>query len=411
MKTWHLKKGGDIRFRQGHPWIFSGELAHSTKDVEAGELVELKDASDHFLAYGTAHPSSNISFRKISGRSKDTDLLSVDFFIDRLTRAKELRTNAGWSSFSHRWVFAEADGLPGLVIDSFKGEDEITVFQVSTAGMENVKSEIMAALEQLGKGIILEASTSSQRKVEGLSPSSRQIIGASEEQLKDISIRLKHRSDPLVMRTNFSSGQKTGFFLDQQANTQLLLDLVENKIKTQKKIKVLDLCCYVGQWSAQIAKLAKTMGAEAQVDLVDSSADALQLAKINCEAYGAAAKTAQLDVMEDWPFEEQYDVVICDPPAFVKKKADLAKAMSGYVKLNREAIRRVKPEGLFVTCSCSGAVREDDFANALNSAKTKAGRSIKWLAHGGHAPDHPILLDFPEGQYLKCWIGQVDFPF
>jgi 23S rRNA (cytosine1962-C5)-methyltransferase len=411
MKTWRLKKGADIRFRQGHPWIFSGELAHSSRDVEPGEIVELKDAGDHFLAYGTAHPSSNICFRKLSGRSKDTDLLSVDFFIDRLTRAKELRANANWARFSHRWVFAEADGLPGLVIDTFKAEEEIAVFQISTAGMENVKSEIMTALEAMGKRIILETSTSSQRKIEGLSPIARQIIGAREDLLKDVTIQLKHKEEMLEMRINFSSGQKTGFFLDQQANTQLLLNLVEHKINTQKKIKVLDLCCYVGQWSAQLAKLSKVHQTEVQVDLVDSSEEALQLARINTEKYGAAAKAHQIDVMEEWPLNDEYDIVVCDPPAFVKKKADLAKAMSGYIKLNRDAIRRVKPGGLFVTCSCSGAVREDDFSQALNSAKTKAGRSIKWLAHGGHAPDHPILLDFPEGQYLKCWIGQVDYPF
>jgi 23S rRNA (cytosine1962-C5)-methyltransferase len=141
------------------------------------------------------------------------------------------------------------------------------------------------------------------------------------------------------------------------------------------------------------------------------SEGALALAKRNVEAYGAIANAHEVDVLEEWPVGEGYDVVICDPPAFVKKKADLAKATSAYVKLNREAIKKVAPEGLLVSCSCSGAVREDDFSQALNSAKAKAGRSIKWLAHGGHAPDHPILLDFPEGQYLKCWIGQVDYPF
>lgn len=411
MKVWRLKKGADIRFRQGYPWIFSGELAHSSRDVEPGELVELHDASDHFLAFGTAHPSSNICFRKISGRSKDTDLLNVDFFIKRFEQAKWLRRMAGWDQFSHRWVFAEADGLPGLVIDSFLGEEEFTVFQVSTAGMENVKSEILTALEHLKKTVVIEASTSSQRKVEGLSPASRQVIGASESALQDVAIQLKHRSETISMHANFSGGQKTGFFLDQQANVQMLLDLLQQRMKEKKTMKVLDLCCYVGQWSAQIAKLAKNLNVALDVDLVDVSETALEFAKRNVEAHGGQARTHAVDVLEEWPVDESYDVVICDPPAFVKKKADLAKAMSAYVKLNREATRKVEPQGLLVSCSCSGAVRENDFADALNSAKTKAGRAIKWLAHGGHAPDHPVLLDFPEGQYLKCWIGQVDYPF
>lgn len=411
MKIWRLKKGADIRFRQGYPWIFSGELAHSSRDVDPGELVELHDANDHFLAYGTAHPSSNICFRKISGRSKDTDLLSVDFFIQRFEQAKQLRAQAGWDQFSHRWVFAEADGLPGLVIDTFLAEEELTVFQVSTAGMENVKSEILTALEHLKKSVVVEASTSSQRKVEGLSPVARQIIGANEEALQNVSVRLKHRNEVLSMRANFSSGQKTGFFLDQQANVQLLLDLVKQRVKEKKSLKILDLCCYVGQWATHLAKLAEDLGAVMEVDLVDVSPGALTLAKANVESFGGKATTHEVDVLDEWPVGENYDVVICDPPAFVKKKADLAKAMSAYVKLNREAIRKVAPHGLLVSCSCSGAVRENDFAEALNSAKTKAGRSIKWLAHGGHAPDHPVLLDFPEGQYLKCWIGQVDYPF
>jgi 23S rRNA (cytosine1962-C5)-methyltransferase len=269
----------------------------------------------------------------------------------------------------------------------------------------------LTALEALKRRVVVEASTSSQRKTEGLAPVSRQVLGASEESLRDVMIRLKHRRETIAMHANFSSGQKTGFFLDQQANVQLLLELIEARVREQGKVRVLDLCCYVGQWSAQIAKLAAGLNAKADVHLVDTSDEALKLAEQNVSALGATVQTFCLDVMEEWPLNETYDVVICDPPAFVKKKADLSKALSGYVKLNREAIKRVAPKGILVTCSCSGAVREDDFAQAVHAAKTKAGRSIQWLAHGGHAPDHPILFDFPEGQYLKCWIGQVDYPF
>ncbi len=414
MKIWRLKKGGDIRFRQGHPWIFSGELAHSSRDVEPGEAVELRDASDHFLAYGMAHPSSNICFRKLSGRSKETDVLSVDFFLRRFEQARQLRASVGWDQFSHRWIFAEADGLPGLVADVFKGEEELTVFQVSTAGMERAKDDLLTALEKFGKHMCLEASTSSQRKVEGLTPVSRNEFGVAAADLEDFSISLKHLERTIHLRANFASGQKTGFFLDQQWNSNLLLSLAAPECKPGRALRVLDLCCYVGQWTAQLAFLAKHLSCDLKADLVDVSEEALRLAKTNVERHGAEAHSFAFDVMEGWPGEigeQQYDVVICDPPAFVKKKADLSKAISGYVKLNREAIRRVRPGGLFVSCSCSGAVREDDFFNCLNAAKTKAGRMIRWQAKGGHAPDHPVLSEFPEGQYLKCWIGTVDFPF
>src|SRR5262249_48088861 len=155
------------------------------------------------------------------------DLLSVDFFLKRFEQAALLRASSGWENFSHRWVFAEADGLPGLIMDSFKGEEELVVFQVSTAGMENAKNEILSALEKLKKRVVIEASASSQRKTEGLTPVSRQLIGSDESALSEFAIRLKHQNDFLTMRANFSGGQKTGFFLDQQWNTNLLLQLVK----------------------------------------------------------------------------------------------------------------------------------------------------------------------------------------
>lgn len=403
MKIWRLKKGGDLRFRRGHPWIFSGEIAHSTKEVEPGECVELRDASDRFLAYGMAHPTSNISFRRLSQNAKETDVLSVDFFMRRLALAQELRAQLKWNLFSHRMAFAEADGLPGLVIDLFKAEEDLLVFQIATAGMDRARNHLLEALDKLKFKNVLEVSTSSHRKLEGLGIRRELICGRSFEVSK---IKLKHLDDTLSLNCDFESGQKTGFFLDQQNNVQLLLALLRPQ---DRPLKILDLCCYVGQWSAQIAKF---FASRLEVDLVDSSKRALDLAKQNCESFGASVRTFEMDILENWVgIEEQYyDIVICDPPAFVKKKADLNHGIAAYIKLNREAIRRVRPGGLFVTCSCSGAVRSSDFDDILVQAKNKASRQIRWLAHGGHPPDHPTLLEFPEGEYLKCRIGRVDLP-
>jgi 23S rRNA (cytosine1962-C5)-methyltransferase len=414
MKIWRLKKGSDQRFRQGHPWVFSGELGHSTKEVLAGEIVSLNDVTDRFLAFGIAHPSSNISFRKLSTRPKESDLLTTDFFLRRLQTAAVLRQQAGYGSVSHRLCFSEADGLPGLVVDRFRGPDhDLFVFQISTAGIERAKTALLEALKKIAKAddVIVETSTSSHRKLEGLDRSERKVHSGD---LKDFLLLLKHGQSRIEMKADFAGGQKTGFFLDQQWNSNLLLELLHNRWKPDQKIRVLDLCCYVGQWSAQIAKQAHDCGANLEVTLVDVSDEALQLAKENVERFGARVVVLNRDVLEDWgpeAEEKSFDVVICDPPAFVKKKPDLAKGLSAYVRLNREAMKRVVPGGLLVTCSCSGGVRETDFIECLNAAKSKAGRTVKWLAHGGHGPDHPVLLEFPEGQYLKCWIGQVDFPF
>lgn len=410
MKVWRLKKGGDGRFRQGHPWIFSGELGHSSRDVEPGEIVELHDSNDHFIAYGIAHPSSTICFRKLSLNAKEKDVLSVDFFIRRLEKAKALRQRLGWSGHSHRWLFGEADGMPGLVADFFKGrEQDLVVFQISTAGMESVRVDFLAALEKLGDHAIIEASTSSHRKTEGLTPSRREVLRGSD-QFAEFEIGVKHLDEQIFLKANFSGGQKTGFFLDQQWNIQLLLQILA---KTKlSKLRVLDLCSYVGQWGAQIAHLGKRLDIDVEVDLADVSKDALTLAKANVQGAGATAHLHQVDVLEELPFEEKaYDLVICDPPAFVKKKHDLSQGLSAYVRLNREAIRKVNPGGMMVSCSCSGGVKDADFTDALNSARMKAGRAVRWTAQGGHGPDHPVLLEFPEGQYLKCRIGSVDLPF
>ncbi len=414
MKTWRLKKGAERRIRQGHPWVFTGELANSAKETAAGEIVELKDWENRFLAYGYTHPSSQICFRKLSGNAKETDVGTVDFFKRRLQTAHEHRANAGWADVSHRWVYAEGDGLPGLIVDAFQTPHGwLAVVQCSTAGMESLKENIFSALKTFEKFqplTVIEAANSSARKAEGLAVGEKRIVHGQEIPLTRVELTLRHG---LKLEADLVKGQKTGFFLDQQANAGALRGFISQQFQ-KSPARILDLCCYVGQWSAHTAHALKNVGTpEAHVTLLDSSASALELAASNVSRQGATVEAICGDVMkvlEDLE-EQSFDVVISDPPAFVKKKADLENGLRAYVKLNQIAMRLVKPGGLFVASSCSGQVRVSDWNSVLRSASEKAGRGFRQLAGLAHAPDHPLRPEFPEGEYLKCAIGRIDYPF
>ncbi|NJL24832.1 MAG: hypothetical protein HC902_06455 [Calothrix sp. SM1_5_4] len=249
-----MKKGADRRLRQGHPWVFAGELASSAKEVAPGELVELRDERDHFLAYGYGHPSSQIAFRKLSGRSKETDVMSIDFFRRRLRAARDLRVAAGWSQFSHRWLYAEADGVPGLIVDAFLTAEQgwLVVVQASTAGAEAALPNVFAALEtfahELGLLTVVEAPSSRSRLLEGLPLGEKRVVFGSASGLDGISLCF---NEGLRLTCDLLHGQKTGFFLDQQWNAWLLKRLLRSQFSNSERVvKVLDICCYVGQWAA-----------------------------------------------------------------------------------------------------------------------------------------------------------------
>ncbi|MGE4134045.1 MAG: class I SAM-dependent rRNA methyltransferase [Bdellovibrionales bacterium] len=412
MKTWRLKKGADRRIRHGHPWVFTGEVAHSTREVEPGEIVELRDSQDHFLAYGYAHPKAQICFRKLTGVEKERDVLSVEFFLRKLRAAYDHRKAAGWHEFSHRWLNAEADGVPGLVVDAYysNAHSWIVVVQASTAGMERVRPNIFEALDALGSSrggfTIVEAPSSKARAFEGLPVREKSMVSGVISEVYDGTLQFM---DGVTMRVDLIHGQKTGFFLDQQWNISLLKKAVRNFVKKpNEEFRVLDLCCYVGQWSTHIGSALVETGHRVQTTLVDSSESALSFAKHNASLFSADVKPVCADVLEvlGQMDEAAYDVVISDPPAFVKKKADLEAGLRAYRKLNKEALKRLRPGGLFVASSCSGLVKAEDWREVLAEASLRSGRPIRQLFAGGHGPDHPVRPQFPEGEYLKCIIAR-----
>jgi 23S rRNA (cytosine1962-C5)-methyltransferase len=426
---WTLKAGLEKKFSGGHPWVFSNDLAHSPKGIQPGEEVELRDSSGRFLARGYGHPNTLISFRILTRDSSAQ--LGRDFFTHALHRAADLRKRTGTYTWSHRLVFAEGDGLPGLVIDRYrldpsalKGKDgQVFVIQSSTAGMDRWLEAITQAIEKFVEDekqaswehtSLVIANDSKSRAMEGIPSEPKRVfkeIAGIDFTRCDILVQPPLPALPATIFTvDFIGGQKTGFFLDQRSNVAATANILNQTQLSlpRKSLRVLDLCCYVGQWGTQLAHLAQGFGIPAHISFVDASQKALDLAVANAKRYGAEAEALKLDILEDIKglANGTYDVVICDPPAFIKKKKDLAAGAQAYVKVNREAMKKVKSGGVFFTSSCSGLLDELEFRQVLARASgTMRDADIRWVYKGSHSPDHPQLPAFPQGTYLKSWIG------
>jgi 23S rRNA (cytosine1962-C5)-methyltransferase len=432
MRVWTLKRAAEGPVRQGYPWVFSNQLAHSPKGTEPGELVELRDFAGDFVARGYGHPGSLISFRALSLDPDERDAGSTDFFLRRLERAWALRLALGLGSQSHRLCFAEADGLPGLVVDRYllAGDSaQVLVVESSTAGMDRALPAVLEALERLvSAGVARQAGLPDWERTGVLIDQ-----GSSVRQLEDLLLlpRAWHKpwpledaailaapaleGEPLAFHVDLLEGQKTGFFLDHAFNLERMERLVLALARRPGRpawapLRVLDLFCYVGQWGARLSAALSRAGVPCEVTAVDSSQKALELAHRNITAHGGQVTTLRLDVVENLAGLQggPWDVVICDPPALVRRRKDLPKAARAYQKVHREALRRVAPGGVIAACSCSGLLEEDAFRALLGHAAFQARRAVRWVARGGQGPDHPLLAMFPEGRYLKCWMGVVD---
>lgn len=420
MVLWQLKKGADFRIRSGHPWVFSNELAHPPRSIGAGTLVRLVDTKGSFLAWGYGHPQSLISFRVLSRVDSD-DIESLEFHRYLLIRALNQRHRQGWTKWSFRWVFSEADDYSGLIIDCFKLADgkQVWMLQPSTAGIEMRLPLVLEALKNVAadpqcqallglaseKDVTLVISRNSKsRLLEGLELADREIVYGSDLPVGNLSqILVPMLGDaPLSLFADLAEGQKTGFFLDQGMNALRLLELLPHYFGGHKKLRVLDLCSYVGQWSVRLAKWSQAQDIELDLHLVDVSQEALEVAEKSLAPYPVSATFHHLDVMKDTAkLSGTFDLIICDPPAFIKKKKDLPQGQAAYVKLNRDALKLLSEEGLYMTCSCSGLLTRPLFEEVVSDAARKAGKTLNLLWRGGHGPDHPVRVGFPEGEYLK----------
>lgn len=419
---WTLKKEAQYRVKLQHPWVYRDELKQAPELPYKGAPVELRSETGDVLARGYGNLQSKLAFRVLSFGSFTGNPTSQEFVLFKLTNAWKARKRLGFKG-SFRLCFGEGDGLTGLVIDYYKLDlakpVQVLAVQILTAGQEN----IFRAFPELLKNLIERANEMSLTEIiwdqtaviyrndvkvrehEGLREEEARFI----QNLKDVDwthapviLNSWNWKESITVQCDLYQGQKTGLFLDQSYNISAVLNFL-TQFNDKKKIKILDICCYVGHWSAQFSHWAKTNKVELEIDLMDISDSALKFAEENAKANGhATVRAMKQDALNDWPLEEKaYDVVICDPPAFVKSMKDKDRGLSAYVRLNTESIKRVTKGGLLVTCSCSGIVERDDFEKAIHKGFLRSERTGQLLLRGGNAWDHPARPQFPEGQYLK----------
>jgi 23S rRNA (cytosine1962-C5)-methyltransferase len=390
MTTIRLKKNEERRIRSGHPWVFSNEIERIDGDRDAGISAELFDAAGGFLGCGYYTPHSLISFRLLSRQKEALD--SVPFYEQRITAALAHRRTIYPASQTYRAVYGESDFLPGLVVDKYG--DYLSV-QMLSAGMEVRCSLILEALQRVfaPQGVIARNDVA-VRALEGLEQKVAVLSGEVPEQVE-------MEENGLRFLINLREGQKTGGFLDQKQNHLLLRDICRGRA-------VLDCFCYAGSWAVH----AGHFGAASVLGL-DISARAVEQAARNARLNGVADRVRfeECDVFERLRSLKHegtgFDVIVMDPPAFVKSRKSIAEATKGYLTINRRALELLQPGGYLITCSCSFHMGREAFREMLITASRLARREVRLVATCSQAPDHPVLLSFPESEYLKCFVLQV----
>lgn len=382
----YLKAGKEESLKRFHPWVFSGAIARIENKPQEGEVVKVYTSKNEFIAIGH-YQIGSIMVRVLSFKEENID---EKFWETRLKEALNLRRSLGLvdnpENNTYRLVHGEGDNLPGLIIDIY---GETAVIQSHSAGMHLERIKISNALIKVMKGYIshiyYKSETTLPFKADLLSTENGFLIGGSTE---NVAIE-----NGLKFQVDWLKGQKTGFFVDQRENRQLLE-------KYAKGRSVLNMFCYTGGFSFYAMR-----GGAHLVHSVDSSAKAISLTNENValnfpsdERHQAFAEDAfkYLDEMGD-----KYDLIILDPPAFAKHRDALRNALRGYTKLNAKAFEKIKPGGILFTFSCSQVVSKQDFRTAVFTAAAQSGRSVSILHQLTQPADHPINIYHPEGEYLK----------
>ena len=430
MTIWTIKSESQYKMKLKHPWAYRDELQRAPILPYPGAAVELQSEKGEVLARGYGNLQSKLAFRALSYGNESGQPTSEEFVIYKLLKAWQRKKDLGFTN-SFRLCFGEGDGLPGLVIDVYKLHPDLKAqalaIQILTAGMDSIlrknpeifRNLIRRAFEKElcefdnERTAIIFRNDVRVREHEGLRKEEARFVQTVREiEWSNVPVLVNsyNKTEPLVLNCDLYQGQKTGLFLDQNFNISTFLRFLSEQ-KNAKKIKVLDVCCYVGHWSAQISKWAFDHNIEVEIDLIDISEAALRFAKVNAQQNSKNPVTINAikqDALNDWPLKMQdYDIVICDPPAFVKSAKDIENGLSAYIRLNSESIKRVKKGGFLVSCSCSGLVTKEAFDQAVLKGFIRSSTSGYLLLRGGNAWDHTARPEFSEGHYLKMNTYQV----
>lgn len=390
-----LRRNEERRLRAGHLWVFSNEVdvdATPLRNFSAGDLVLVEDHRQAPLGIAYVNPDSLICARILT-RDFHT-AIDESFLSRRLTRALHLRELLFERPF-YRLVYGESDGLPGIVIDRF---GDVLVVQANTAGAERLLEPTVAILDKLllPRAIVLK-NVSSSRELEGLNSYVEILRGVLDGPTRIVENDVPFWVDPV-------QGQKTGWFYDHRLNRKMAAKLAKCQ-------RVLDLFCYTGAWGVQAA----VAGAE-QVDCVDSSAAAIELAKDNARLNGVddRMRFVQADVFEflkqSRDDRRRYDLIVLDPPALIKRKRDIKAGTEAYRRLNQLVMQTLNPGGVMVSASCSYHLPRSVLHEILRSLSRHLDRQLVFFWQSGQGPDHPVHPGIAETEYLKAMFCHVSAP-
>ncbi|GAB1235222.1 class I SAM-dependent rRNA methyltransferase [Ferrigenium sp. UT5] len=388
-----LKAGREKSLLRRHPWVFSGAVECLDGAPAPGDTVAVRDAEGSFLAWAAYNPNSQITARAWSWDERETP--DSDFFRRRIGAALEMRRalSLGQNSDGMRLVHGESDGLPGLIVDRY---GDVLVMQLGSAGAERWRDTLADTLQELcAPACIYERSDSDGREREGLPKRCGVLRGALPENVAVTEHGLRFAVD-------VAGGQKTGFYLDQRDNRAFTGTLAADR-------EVLNCFCYTGGFS-----LYALRGGAKSVLSIDASEAALELARRNVALNGGDGKKCEwwcADVFEGLrklrDQNRKFDLIVLDPPKFAPTAAFAEKASRAYKDINLLGFKLLRPGGLLFTYSCSGGINDELFQKIIAGAALDAGVDAQIVKKLHAAADHPVLLSFPEGAYLKGLVLRV----
>lgn len=379
------KKGAD-RWKAGHPWIYATDVELPSEPLAGGEVVRVLDLRGSFLGLAFYSKDSKITLRWLSWAEQPVDQA---FFAERLLAAKELRQRALGHEEAYRVVHGEADLLPGLVVDRFGPYLSVQFLHKATELRKEMLLDVLQ--EQWQPQAIVNRSDAAVRRLEGLESDKGVVRG-------NLPGPVTYREGAVTLEVDLLTGQKTGAFLDQRDNHQMVARWAQGL--------ALDCFSYVGGFALQLAQTA------AEVTAVEISESACAQIEANARRNNLpnvrAVAANAFDFLRDAISEgKKYDTIVLDPPSFAKNKGAVDAAVRGYKEINLRAMQLLRPGGILISASCTHHIDESEFESMLDSAAADAKRRVQIVEKRGAGVDHPVLLGLRETRYLKCFVLRV----